>query len=49
MCIYYPKRRWETFTIDVENGEIEQSDVGQTFLIIGELQHINYNTKAPNG
>lgn len=49
MCIYFPKRRWETFTIEVENGEITQEDVGQTFLITGELQHINYSTKAPNG
>jgi len=48
MCIYFPKRRWETFTMDVENGEITQEDVGQTFLIIGELQHINYATKAEN-
>lgn len=46
MCYYFPKRRWETFTMDVENGEITQEDVGQTFLIVGELQHINYNTKA---
>ena len=46
MCYYFPKRRWETFTMDVENGEITQDDVGQTFLIIWELQHINYNTKA---
>lgn len=49
MCIYLPKRRWETFTMDVENGEITQEDVGQTFLIIWELQHINYNTKAERG
>lgn len=49
MCIYFPKRRWETFTMEVENGEITQEDVGQTFLIIGELQHINYSTKASNG
>ena len=49
MCIYFPKRRWETFTMDVENGEIVQEDVGQTFLIIWELQHINYNTKAERG
>lgn len=49
MCIYFPKRRWETFTMDVENGEITQEDVGQTFLIIWELQHINYNTKAEKG
>ena len=35
--------------MDVENGEITQEDVGQTFLIVGELQHINYSTKAPNG
>ena len=48
MCIYNPKRRWETFTIDVENGEITQEDVWQTFLIIGDLQHINYSTKAEN-
>jgi len=46
MCIYFPKRRWETFTMEVQNGEITQEDVGQTFLIIGELQHINYATKA---
>ena len=46
MCIYFPKRRRETFTMDVENGEITQEDVGKTFLIVGELQHINYNTKA---
>lgn len=49
MCIYFPKRRWETFTMDVENGEITQEDVGQTFLIVWELQHINYNTKAEKG
>lgn len=49
MCIYFPKRYWETFTIEVENGELTQEDVGQTFLITGELQHINYSTKAPNG
>lgn len=49
MCYYFPKRRWETFTMDVENGEITQDDVGQTFLIIWELQHINYNTKAERG
>lgn len=48
MCIYFPKRRWETFTMEVQNGEITQEDVGQTFLIIWELQHINYNTKAEN-
>ena len=46
MCIYFPKRRRETFTMDVENGEITQEDVGKTFLIVGELQHINYATKA---
>jgi hypothetical protein len=49
MCIYYPKRRWETYTIEVDNGEISQEDVGQTFLITGELQHINYTTKANTG
>jgi len=49
MCIYYPKRRWETYTIEVDNGEISQEDVGQTFLITGELQHINYTTKATTG
>ena len=49
MCIYFPKRYWETFTIEVENGELTQEDVGQTFLITWELQHINYSTKAPNG
>lgn len=49
MCIYYPKRRWETYTIEVDNGEISQEDVGQTFLITGELQHINYTTKAKTG
>lgn len=32
--------------MDVENGEITQEDVGKTFLIVGELQHINYATKA---
>ncbi len=48
-CIYFPKRHWESFTIEVENGEITQEDVGQTFLIIGELQHINYETKAEVG
>ena len=48
-CIYFPKRHRETFTIEVENGEIEQSDVGQTFLITGDLQHINYATKDDTG
>lgn len=48
-CIYFPKRHWESFTIEVENGEITQEDVGQTFLIIGDLQHINYETKAELG
>ena len=32
--------------MEVQNGEITQEDVGKTFLITGELQHINYETKA---
>lgn len=35
--------------MEVQNGEITQEDVGQTFLIVGELQHINYATKAEKG
>lgn len=46
MCIYQPKRDWEHFTMEVDNGEITQRDVGKTFWIIGTLQHINYATKA---
>lgn len=48
-CIYQPKRDWETFTMEVDNGTIKQEDVGKTFRITGGLQHINYSTKAEVG
>lgn len=48
-CIYQPKRDWETFTMEVDNGTITQEDVGKTFRITWGLQHINYATKADVG
>ena len=48
-CIYQPKRDWETFTMEVDNGTLKQEDVGKTFWITGTLQHINYTTKAEVG
>ena len=48
-CIYQPKRNWETFTMEVENGTLKQEDVGKTFRIIWVDQHINYSTKADFG
>lgn len=48
-CIYQPKRNWETFTMEVENGTLKQADVGKTFRIVWVDQHINYSTKADFG
>ena len=48
-CIYQPKRDWEHFTMEVDNGTISQEDVGKTFRITSWLQHINYTTKADTG
>lgn len=48
-CIYQPKRNWETFTMEVENGTLKQADVGKTFRIVWADQHINYSTKADFG